>query len=884
MTVEQASFSVELRRHRLAASLSQEELAEQAGLASKAISALERGERRRPYPHSVRVLADALGLQGEDRATFVMAAAGNSPDRFGQAPPRIMSVLGNLPPPATSFVGRKVETTTLKRLMRAERLVTLTGVGGCGKSRLALHVAAQVGKRFADGVWFVELGKLADPAMVPSTVAQVLGVNTDGDRQIKESLRAHLESRQILLLLDSCEHLVDVCAELIAMLLRACPRLRVLVTSQQPLRVSEEVTWSVPPLALPEADVSSLADLAHTDAVQFFVKRARAVKPDFTLNDANVADVTAICRRLDGLPLALELAAARMRGFSPTELLMRLGRPLAVLRDGARDMPARQQTMRATVEWSYALLSSQEQALFNRLSIFTGGWSLQGAEAIGAGDAIARENVADLIAGLVDKSLVQVEQVEDGTTWYVQLETLRQFGREALDAQAELDVLQRRHASYYVSLAEQADHGLIGPDALIWFDRLEREDDNIRSALRWCVKQQLHESRDVADDAREIGLRLAGNLRWFWLFHDHHREGLTTVDQFLFQLPTMQTPARAMALYTAGILTGMLNDLMRSRALLTECVALHRATHNVPQLAISLATLGWALWRSGEEQHAAEVLAESLALARADGDAWSIAIALMHGVFRVANRPIAEQTTERSQALAHGAEALALFEQTEDRLNSAVLRMHLGHIAFQDGDFPRSRAAFRACLPMLEAFGWRFAVAETLVRLADTVRAQGEDEEAAAHYHAALAAYHELGDQWLPVISWVHAKLAVLELDRRDWVAARGHATEILMIARTHDLGRVPPFMGAPLPLALEVLATLAMIHGDVHQSARLVGAAARERERLEYPLTTLEQDTLEHRLVSGRQLLSPTEWDQAWNEGRHSTRAEAIFKALDSA
>jgi tetratricopeptide (TPR) repeat protein len=514
--------------------------------------------------------------------------------------------------------------------------------------------------------------------------------------------------------------------------------------------------------------------------------------------------------------------------------------------------------------------------------------------------------VLDLLGRLVDKSLVLAEDVAgDGSTWYRLLETLRQYGGERLAAAGETALCRLRHAAYYLALAERADRELIGPDALRWFDLLEREHDNLRAALAWYLAESDQARVEEHTQAVEDGMRLAANLFWFWLFHDHHAEGLACLDQALAQGAAAPAALRAQALCSAGPLAGFVNDLVRSRALLSQGVALCRETGDRRSLSWALSTLGWALWRSGQIDQAAAVQEEGLALARTLGEPWPIAYALMHGIFRVAGSVAIDRAEERARAWVAGAEALHLYQMVGDQINAALMQLNLARIPIYEGDYARARAMFVAHLPLMRALGWRTAVAHVLVKLADMAREQGDYGEATAFYTEALVLYRHFGDHQSTAVAWMLAHLAAVALEQGEWTVAQTHLAESLVLAQDASHDAVPEladssevraalaaddpaglssFTATVLPRALELQAMLATVQGTADRALRLAGAAVALRSRYNRPLAAAGQATLERRLASARQVLSAAEQARAWAEGQAMTRAQAIAYALETA
>ncbi|HET7093199.1 MAG TPA: helix-turn-helix domain-containing protein, partial [Thermomicrobiales bacterium] len=484
-------FGAALRRCRLAAALSQEALAERAGLSARGISDLERGARRAPRMATVQMLIDALGLRGAERNALLAAARrslGDLPRDFGLETPPVWP---------HRIIGREREIGDIAALLRRDdvRLVTLTGPGGIGKTHLALVVAAAMAAHFADGVAFVDLAPVRDPALVAAVFAHAVGLRDRGDHPLTEQLRAHLAERSLLAIVDNCEHLAPA-MPLLADLLRACPRVKMLATSRDRLRLRGERDAPVGPLALlpPDAPAPSVARLAEIASIRLFVERAAAIRPGFALTPENAAAVAALCRRLDGLPLAIELAATQIKALPPAALLARLERRLPAL-IGARDLPERQRTLSATIAWSYDLLALEEQALFRRLSAFVGPFSLDAAEWIAADAALNEDAHAaapaaiDLLAALLDQNLIRRDDEADDAAAprFAMLETIRRFAAERLEASGDAPFVRDRHAAYVLALAERAAPELFGPREREWLATLERERGNLWAALDWAA-------------------------------------------------------------------------------------------------------------------------------------------------------------------------------------------------------------------------------------------------------------------------------------------------------------------------------------------------------------------------------------------------------------
>ena len=532
-------------------------MAERAGVSTRGVSDLERGAHGLPRKDTLQLLLDALDLSPTERATLVAAArrpvAARARRERGDRPP-------GLPVPLTPLVGRDEAIAAVAALLAEPtiRLLTLTGPGGTGKTRLALAVAERVAPTFPDGVVFVPLAPLSDPALVASAIAERLGVRERAEQTLRDALTTHLAGKRLLLVLDNVEHLLPA-APLVAELLGACPALRVVTTSRAPLRLSGEHLYPVSPLAVPDPGrLPSLADLGQIAAVRLFVERVRAVKPDFALSEANAPAVVEIVRRLDGLPLALELVAARVRVLSPDALSARLERRLPLLTGGAQDLPERQRTLRETIAWSYDLLRPHEQVLFRRLGVFAGGCTLEAAEMVANLDEPV--DVLEGMTALLDASLLQSWE-QDAEPRFQMLETVREFALERLNESGEEPATRDRHARFFLDLAERTDAVIVKSPAPALLDVIDREHDNLRAALEW--------SRDTGD--HDTFLRLAGALAFFWYYRGYLNEGQRWLDQALETPPDAASPRpRAWALTSSGMLANVCGETERATALLTE--------------------------------------------------------------------------------------------------------------------------------------------------------------------------------------------------------------------------------------------------------------------------------------------------------------------------
>jgi predicted ATPase/DNA-binding XRE family transcriptional regulator len=713
-TGEHLAFGDLLRRHRNAANLTQEDLADRAGLNPDTISLLERGERRRPHRYTTQSLAKALGLSRADRLLFEAAA---------RAPTARADVRGvqttDLYSQPTPFIGREREVEEVRdRLLHPDvRLLTLTGPGGVGKTRLGLEVARQVLDRFDDGVCFVALAPISEPTLVPQAIAHELGVRLGAGQSTAGALGQHLRQRQQLLLLDNFERLLEA-GPTLALLLGACPQLKVLVTSRVVLSLRGEHRYEVPAMALPPPDFRTSAEVDRYEGIYLFAERARAAKPDFEITSGNAPTIIELCLRLDGLPLAIELAAARVGLLPPDAMLARLGNSLALLTGGARDLPDRQRTLRATLDWSYDLLDAEERSLFARLAVFVGGWTLEAAEVVC--DLRDGAEVLQHLSALVDKSLVRQTSVH-GEPRFTMLETVREYALERLEQRGERETSRRRHAGYFLRLAEEEERASRGPLQRVWLNRLEAEHDNLRAALEWSLTSQ---------GDTELGLQLTGALSHFWYVHEHHNESRVWLQRALERggkaSDDAGAAARARVLVGAGRLAWFQGEFARVNKLVEDSLTLYRHLGDDAGAAFALLVLGRTAVSQGDLVRGERLVEESLELFHQQGNRWGFARAFIV----LGDSNLFAGAVERAESRFRT--GLEIARELEDAEGVALSLLYLGRAAHVRGDESHASTLLEESLTVFEESNDSRGLAEVLLEMGRVAHSQGNDKHALA--------------------------------------------------------------------------------------------------------------------------------------------------------
>src|SRR6266478_4822514 len=744
-------------------------------------------------------------------------------DRFSEkAVQQVEARPANLPVQRTGFVGREKEVEAVKEMLLRQdvRLVTVTGPGGIGKTRLAVEVANGLVESFPGSTHFVSLSSINDPGLIASVIVQALGIREAGGQSPLEILKKNLQDSSrapMLLLLDNFEHLVQA-APTVAELLATGPNLKIMVTSRAALHVYGEHEFPVPPLAIPDSrSVPSVQVLLQCPAVALFVQRATAAKPDFELSRENASAVTEICARLDGLPLAIELAAARVKVLSPSSMRTRLASRLQLLTGGSRDLPQRQQTLRAAIDWSYDLLDAAEQKLFRRLSVFVGGCTLEGAEAVCNTKDDLDLDLLDAMASMVDKSLAQQVELANGESRFAMLETIREYALEKLAASGEEALTKRAHAAYCLVLAEEEATEQSGAEGAEWLERFAAEHDNFRAALEW-----LTETGDA-----EWGLRLGTALFRYWEIREYLAEGRDRLGRLLkLTGAAAPTKLRMRALFAAGVLAGEQGDYASAEALISESQNIAHQLGDKTGIAVSLNALA--------------------VFARDRGD-----VATAHVLFET---------------------SLALWRELGDQKAVARALSNLANVLKLQGDYDRARSLYEECLAIFRGLGDRTGVAWSLNYQGDVARDQGDSAAAQALYEQGLVIFRELGDRW--GIAGTLADLGSLAREQRNYPRAYSLYRESIKIFQELEHKR-------GIARLLECFACSAAAQLEAERSLRLAGAAAALRQNIGAPLASAEQTKLEAALDPPRQALTNTAGTTAWLEGWAMPVENAIEEAL---
>ncbi len=776
-------------------------------------------------------------------------------ERIGDRPG---SRFHNLPFLLTPLIGREQQEQAIRSLLlRPEvRLLTLTGTAGIGKTRLAQKVATDLSEIFLHGVCQVQLAPLSDAELVVPTIAQTLGLRDAEERSLFESLKAFLRDKHLLLLLDNFEQVIQAAPALVELLL-ACPSIKILVTSRAVLHVEGEYEFSIPPLSLPDPlHLPAKEELLQYGAVALFVQRAQMVQTNFVLSEDNAAALAQICIRLDGLPLALELAAARNKLLPPQALLGRLNHRLAVLTGGRQDAPSRQQTLRDTIRWSYDLLNAEEQRCFQRLAIFVGSWTLEAAEAVCSEASDLSRPAIDVVASLLDKSLLQQSDRGADEPRLLMLETIREYALERLADSGDLETTEQRHAMYYLALAEKSEPELFGHQQRAWIGRLTRDAENLRAALQWSQTHQMNEQL----------LRLAGNLGHFWYMCGRFSEAMLWLETALREAgPDVAVSARIKALYIVALIASHLgqSDLLFVRA--RECLTLARQDGDGRGFVIASWPLVHHLLASGDMIGAQAQAEETLTFVQAHApaeDSWTLACALN------AFGSVVLSQGDYTQAQHVYEHAIALFKEAGDLWLYGELHLFLANVYWAQGDETKAQTFLKEGLAVHDQVGNAWVTGWFVSLFGEIALHQGDIPRARFLLEAGLKRHQQLGDQQGQAL--LYALLAQAAAWEHDYTVTRDLAVQSLEIARTvHD--------SRSLILCLEELADVVAGQGESDWAARLWGAAERYREASHAPLPQVERLSRARHIKQAQRLLGEQIFAERWAEGKNMTAEQAI-------
>ena len=856
--IETGKLGKRLQDYRHSIGLTQQDLADQTGVSARTIRNLELGATQRPHPATTRRLLRAMCLDETPQRVVEAGVVENNYRR----PAHVSSPRHSydLPVQRTTLLGRENEVASLVALVQrpSNRMLTLTGPGGVGKTRVAIKVAEVVKEKnlFADGVAFVDLSPLRDASLVASTIASCLRLEGGGPQSSRDIVLDYLREKHLLLILDNYEHVLSSAAVLTD-LLDTAPDVKVVVTSREPLHLGEEREYPVPPLlsTLPRRALDR-ASIAGDEGVQLFIERAQAIRPDFALTDANAATIAAICTRLDGLPLAIELAAGRVKVLPPDALLARLDKGLPLLTGGAQDAPERLQTMQRAIAWSYDLLDEAQRTLFRQLSVFSGGCTLDAIESVCVQPSDRDIDVLERLASLVDKSLVrQVEQC-DNMPRFVLLKTIHEYANDQLDGSADNVITRDHHARYYLLWANKMIEELEGPDRHLWLARLEREHDNLRAALWWLQKT----------DAHDVGLELAITLFKFWYHRGYLNEGRYWLESFLAHAPSADA-VRAQASNALGVLAANQGDYAHATLWLQSALGLYRALGNTARIASMLNNLGCAAMEQGFYNQAQNFFEESLALKQDLNNPRSLACVL--GNLGSLSSKQGEYTSARAQLDG----SLLLARQSADEEAASDALVDLGLVSYGQGEYARARKELEDGLATAQAIDYQRVIPQALGGLGRLASVSGDHAAAATLCTEAVAISSTVGD--MEVSSRALQDLAVVLRDQGANCQARDVYLQALSRSKASGLK-------ASIAACLEGLGVLVAADGDGEGAARLWGAADALRITLQASRSPIERVAYDASVLLVRDLLGSERFKVLWDEGTAMTLDESCAYAAN--
>jgi predicted ATPase/DNA-binding XRE family transcriptional regulator len=920
------TFGQWLKRRRRGLGLTQRSLAQQAGYSSETIRKVEAGDSR-PSRQMAERLAAALQINAADRARFVSFARAETEDTHYTLPTQTVHVQSdpqtttetrvppgagprrhNLPAALTTFIGREREILDIRQLLSTRRLVTLTGTGGMGKSRLAIEVARGMLEDFPRGAWMVEFASLAEPSLVPQVVAHTLGVIPAPGEVFEAALASFVQEKSLLLLLDNCEHLIGACAQLAQALLGAGAKLHILATSRQDLDIAGEVNYSVPPLSLPQARQALPAEqVLQSEAVRLFLDRAALVLPAINLTAADLPVVVQVCQRLEGMPLALELAAARVKVLGLEQIAARLSDQFGLLTGGSRSALPQHQTLRATIEWSFKLLSESEKAVMRRCSVFAGGWTMEAAETVCCGIDVEVVEILDILTNLARKSIIWVERAPQRDARYRLLETMRQYAQEKLCESGDEDTARRSHLHFYLQMAEAAEQRVYRADQSVWWGRLNIEIDNMRAALEWSL----------APGRRALlGLRMAGALYRFWVHQRHNAEGVAWLDKALATQGQLKGDEPAEYCRTMGVAYSRAawvimsaGEAERGADLADAGLALCHQFGSKEELAFAALIRAWTTAAQGELDQATSLFDIAAELAEAAGHRWYVAVTQ----YQLAGIALKRLDFDRAARLWE--KALVLCRESGDHLGVAQCLQQLGRIARLQGLLDKSRMLFLDSLSRYRELGLDTSVASALDNLGHLALDMGNLAEAEHWLEESHGWYREMGLRVRHDMGWNLYLQGNLAHRRTDFPKAIALLNESLAIAAAvHDwpfkrsiqrtLGAVARAQGhqeRAITLVRENLESLRQFPGNrldyadtlrdtaivsaalkhLERAARLFAAADAFRLGVGSPLAPVDQVETDRAINLIVTVMGEIDFAKAWKDGQTLTLEQAITLAL---
>jgi predicted ATPase/DNA-binding XRE family transcriptional regulator len=846
----EVSFGEWLKRRRAAAGWTQEQLAQKIHCSTSALRKFE-SEERRPSAEVVEQLADIFEISPEEHKSFLRFARGDW-QAFGSKvtdaePWHVLNTdsQSNLPSSISSFIGRENEQSEIINLLKKNRLVTLAGTGGIGKTRIALQVGHQLQDDLLNGVWFVPLDSLSDPALVPQTVASVFEIRASADHPIIDTLKIVLRRKTLLLILDNCEHLLEACAQLITSLLLHCPNLRILTTSRETLNLAGEATYFLPPLSTPAADTLS-QNVAEYESVQLFIERAALAFSTFQITEENAQAIVDICRRVEGIPLALELTAARVNILNVNEISKQLHKSFALLSNDHQTTNSRHQTIQASLEWSWSLLTQEEQVFLCQLSVFAGGWSLKAAEVVCDG------HVLSLIQTLVQKSLIKVKQEPKHETRYFFHEIVRQFVHGKLQEAGDVEPIRDRHLAYHVKLVEQAEPELYRTNQVYWLNKLDDELDNLRIALQWAL------ATDVVS-----GLRIAATPWRFWLRRDYPQEAEHWLGQLLERYPTSDSlRAHALAMYSNYIY--FRGNMRKASQVAEQGLQLARSLSDRPNEAFSLFVLGKIIAAPGDHSGGAPFFEQSLAIYRALGDKVGQATAICR---------LAIHHSDPAYSLSLFEESLKLLRELGNHYDIAFCLTHLARNAIYGGDFSSPYAWLEEARTIFHELGAQPDEADVVNMFGILAYWQGDYQQALTYLEQAIALDEKVGNRYWA--NWPRINMAYALLRNGNDPQA-GKYFKVCLRQFQKDSSPIG------VVYTIEGLASLYVYRAQPERAVRLLACADAMRKKLGNPRPPVEQGDVDKDIIVCLGKMGETGFSDAYDDGNNMSLEEAVAYALE--